>query len=174
GVGSVTAPIQAVVPNGVAPAQYDGTVGNLPADTPMQMVSATPFDSVALASGLTNGMAPESDAAFRARFPLYLAGLQKADEDAIESAIAGVQQGIKYIVVENKDYPGLGTDNGNFFVIVDDGSGDPPASLLTAVANAIDAVRGFTIRFQVEPPSILTAAINMTINVAPGFVPGVV
>jgi len=47
---------------------------------------------------------------------------------------------MQYTIQENV-VPGGGTQMGSFVVTVDDGSGDPPPSLLTTVATAVEAVR---------------------------------
>ena len=45
-----------------------------------------------------------------------------------------------YTLVENQTYAGA-TQYGYFYVVVDDGTGSPSSTLLSSVANAIDAVR---------------------------------
>lgn len=159
---SVTVPIQAVLAGAAN--------GNLLANTVTSFVSPIPgVDTCTNPSNITNGLDAESDAAYRARFPLYLAGLASADESAIESAIVNVQQGIFYELVENYDYPGSTPDNGNFFVIIDDGTGTPPDSLVTQVENAINAIKGFTIRFTVNKPTVVAPPIVLGIRVAAGY-----
>src|SRR5579884_561356 len=154
-----------------------GTVGNVAANTITSIVDGTisNIDSVTNVAAFTGGMAAENDDAFRQRFQLAIAALPSADETAIESAIANVQQGLFYLLVENKDYPGLGTDYGSFFVVIDDGSHNPPSSLLTAVYNAIYAVRAFTVRPQgVYGPTTVTVSLSGTITSAPGLNHGTV
>lgn len=159
---SVTVPIQALL----AGAEN----GNVLANTITSFVSPIPgVDTCTNPSNVTNGLDAETDQAFRARFVLYLSGLASADQAAIESAIANVQQNIFYELVANYDYPGETEDNGNFFVIIDDGTGSPPSSLITAVENAINAVRGFTIRFTVNGPSVVAPTIALSIRVASGY-----
>lgn len=163
GTSTITVPVMAVVA---------GTGGNVLANTIQSFVQGIPYvDYCTNGAQVTDGVAAESDPDFRARFPQYLASLATADEDAIVSAIQGVQQNIQYLLVANFDYPGTTADNGNFFAIIDDGSGSPPSSLLTAVNNAIDAVRGFTIRYQGSyAPTLVTPPIALNIRVAAGFV----
>lgn len=162
GTASVTVPIMAVVAG--------AATGNVLANTITSFVSPIPgVDSCTNPADVTNGEDAESDPAFRARFPVYLASLATANSDAIDNAIQNVQQGIQWIKVENKDYPGTVTDNGNFFVVVDDGSGEPPDSLITAVANAINPVRGFTIRYTVNKVTIEAVTAALAIRIASGF-----
>lgn len=129
----------------------------------------TNFDTVTNPAAFTNGLDAESDPAYKARFPLFLAGLASADDAAIRSAIAGVQQGLQYLLDENYDYPGETEDLGSFFALVDDGSHNPPSSLVTAVYDAINAVRGFCIRPQAYGVTALTVSLAGTIAAAPGY-----
>lgn len=159
--GSVSVTVQA---------QNAGTGGNVNAATINTLTSPiTGIDYVTNASAFTNGINAESDAAFRVRFQGYLGSLGQGTKTAIGNAIIAVQQGLTYSLTEQQDYNGT-TDYGYFYVVVDDGSGSPPGSLLTAVNAAIDLVRPCGIRFGVFGPSPLTAIISMTITTASGFV----
>lgn len=164
-VASITVPVQAVTA---------GTAGgNVQANTITSFVQPiVGFDTVTNAAAVTNALDVETDQAFRARFPLYLAGLQGADDAAIQSAIQGVQQGIYYAIIENYDWPGTTVDNGNFFVIIDDGTGSPPSTLLNAVTAAIAAVKAKGIRFQVYGPTVVTPSVVLNVRVATGYVAG--
>lgn len=158
------------------PAQADdsGLAGNLNSSTQLQMTAAVPgVDTVVWGSGFANGVDVETDANYRARFPMYLASLASADTAAIEDAIINVQQGLVYEIVENKDHPGLGTDNGSFFVVIDDGSGSPSDALLQRVGDAIMAVRACGVRCQgAYAPSLVTPPIVLNYRVATGFTSG--
>jgi uncharacterized phage protein gp47/JayE len=160
-VTSVNVPVQA---------QIAGAGGNVQASTitfittPIQGI-----DTVTNPSPITNGLDAESDPALRARFTLYLASLSKATKSAVGYAITSVQQGLTYTITENQDYGGA-TDDGLFFVVVDDGSGTPSSDLLTRVYSAIDAVRALTVRFAVFAPIVETANVGMTITSASGFI----
>lgn len=154
-----------------------GTAGNVGIGTITSVTDGTITNiaSITNTAALIAGFNVETDTAFLARFQLAIAGIASADEAAIESAIANVQQGITYELVPNSDYPGTNTDYGSFFVIVDDGSHSPPTSLLTAVFNAISVVRGFTIRLGgVYAPSIVTMNVVGAITSAAGFTHGTV
>jgi hypothetical protein len=105
----------------------------------------------------------ESDAAFRSRFVLYLATLAKATKAAILAAATGVQQGLSISLLENTTPAGT-TQPGSFTVVADDGSGDPPASLLSSIFSAVDAVRAFSIQPFVTAPSAVQAAIVLSIH----------
>lgn len=162
---SVTVPVQA---------QVAGAGGNVQANTITTIVNAIPgVDSVTNSATFTTGVNAESDTAYKARFPLFLAGLASADLAAIESAIANVQQGIRYLPIENVDWPGLGTDNGNFVIVADTGvAGSLPANVQTLLQNAINAARAFGIRFQVAATSAVTVNVVMSITTAAGYTHG--
>ena len=64
----------------------------------------------------------------------------RATPVAVGYAISSLQQGLRYTIAENVDTSGAAR-MGNFVVTVDDGSGNPPSSLLGTVAAAVDAVR---------------------------------
>jgi len=125
-------------------------------------------DTVTNPEAFDNGADEESDTALRARFPVYMASLSKATPAAIENAIKELELGLTNSFTENVNYAGL-AQPGYFFVVVDDGTGAPPSSLISTVYNAIEAVRGATINFGVFPPVIVTANIAMTITTATGY-----
>jgi uncharacterized phage protein gp47/JayE len=161
GIGSVTVPAQAVTP---------GSAGNVLANTITVITQAiTGVDTVTNATAFVDGVDPEADSALRARFVLYINSLSKAIESAIQFAVASVQQGIFLTLTENYAYNGS-YQPGYFYAVIDDGTGDPPTSLLNSVANAIEAVRGFTIQYGVFAPVVLTANVNMAIDAAAGYV----
>ncbi len=166
GVGSINIPAQDSV---------GGSAGNVQASTITVLLGAIPgVDNVTNAAPFTGGLDAEMDAAFRARFILYLQSLNTANLAAVEYAIASVQQGITYTVEQALSYPDLGSKPGYYFVVVDDGTGSPPASLITAVTSAISVVDGCGIQFSVFGPVIITANIAMSIKVASGYSASVV
>lgn len=121
------------------------------------------IDTVTNNSPFTNGIDAETDTAFRARFVSYISSLSKATKNAISAAIAGVQQGLTFTLTENYNYTGTLTP-GYFYIVVDDGSGTPPSTLLSSISNAIDAVRGCTINFGVFAPVLQTANVALTVT----------
>ncbi len=161
GVSSLTVPVAALAA---------GTGGNVVAGAISTISgSISGIDTVSNAAALTNGLAAETDAAFLARFALYIAGLSRGTLAAISGAIAGVQQGLVQQLQENADYTGA-TDYGYFYAVVDDGSGAPSAGLLAAVGSAVEATRGFGIRYGIFAPVVVTASVAMTIATASGYV----
>jgi len=125
-------------------------------------------DTATNAAAFTNGVNAESDAALRARFITYIASLSKATKLAIGNAITSLKQGVTYSLTENMTYAGV-TQNGYFFVVVDDGTGVPDSTFLSTVGNAVDAVRPLTSTFGVYAPVVVTANVAMTITTAAGY-----
>jgi uncharacterized phage protein gp47/JayE len=145
-----------------------GSTGNVQPGAVTVLSSAVAgVDTVTNNVALTGGMDAESDSAFRARFANYLASLARATNLAIGAAITGIQQGLSYAINENINQAG-GVQMGHFVVTVDDGSGDPPASLLTTVQQAVDAVRPVGSSFAVQGPVVEAANISMTLTTVTG------
>jgi len=160
GTASVIATVQA---------QTTGTGGNVQAGTVTVLATGiSGIDTVTNANPFTNALAAESDGALRTRFVSYISSLSKATKIALGNAISSVQQGLSYTLVEELDYPGTG-DIGFFYVVVDDGSGSPPTALLNSVAAAIELVRPLGIRYGVFGPTVVTAALAMTLTTASGY-----
>ena len=125
-------------------------------------------DTVTNASAFSNGADAESDAAYRARFPVYLASLSEGTVAAIRNAVLSLQQTVSYTLTENFNYAGA-SQPGYFYVVVDDGSGTPAGSFLTSVGLAIEAVRPITSTYGVFAPSLVTANVAMTLTTAAGY-----
>ena len=144
-----------------------GSGGNVQPNTITLIASAIPgIDTVTNPVAFVNGVDQESDAALRSRFILYIAGLSKGTPAAVAFAIATTQQGLNYAIIENSPAAG------EFLVVIDDGSGNPPIALLNAVFAAIDLVRPVATEFAVQPPVIFDVTITFTITVAPGVIKG--
>lgn len=159
-VGSlfVTATVQANIP---------GTGSNVVANVLTQFGTSLPgIASCTNPEPITNGVGAESDDAFRARFILYLATLAKATKSAILAAAQSVQQGLLIALLENQQPNGTPL-LGSFTVIVDDGSGSPPASLINSVFEAVDQVRAFSVEPFVVAPTQLFVSITLAINIGP-------
>jgi uncharacterized phage protein gp47/JayE len=111
---------------------------------------------------LTGGVDAESDAAFRARFQLYINSRSLATGSAVEFAIASLQQSLRYAVLENVDTQGHLLP-GNFCVVVDDGTGYPPASLISEASGAIEGVRPIGATYSVNAPVVVNVSVNMAV-----------
>lgn len=150
-------------------ASLAGSASNVIAGQLNQIASSIPgIDTVSNGSPIDNGVDAESDNAFLARFPLYLASLAEATETAIVNAAGSVQQGLQIVPLENINSSG-GAQLGAFTIVVDNGTGSPPSGLLSLIYSAVYAVRGFTIQPFVRAPSVVTAIISLAIRVASGF-----
>ena len=143
-----------------------GAAGNAVPGSITQIVSAIPgIDTVTNAAAFTGGADAEADTSFRARFVAYLASLARATKAAITYAVQSLQAGATLTLTENFAYSGS-AQPGYFYAVVDDGSGSPSGAFLTAAANAIEAVRPFTVSYGVFAPTVVTANVSMTITAA--------
>ncbi len=159
GTSSITVPVECTTA---------GTAGNVIAGAISLLGSAMPgIDTVNNSAAFVDASDGETDAQVKLRFALYIQGLSKATLTAIESAVADVQAGIAYEVLENVDEQGSFRP-GHFVCVVDDGSGTPPAALLSAVYAAVDAVRPICSTFSVQPPTLNAVNVALTITVSSG------
>jgi uncharacterized phage protein gp47/JayE len=147
-----------------------GAQGNIAAGTISLIASAiSGIDTVTNASGYTNGINAESDAALRARFANYINTRAQGTDAAVGYAVSSVQQNLVWAIAENQNANGT-TNAGNFVVTVDDGSGSPSSTLLAAVTAAVNLVRPVGTTYLVQGPAVTTANIAFTITVATGVV----
>lgn len=145
-------------------AQASGSAGNVRASSITMLASAVPgIDAVLNPTPFTNGLDAETDAAFRSRFQNFVQSRSRATPQAIAYAVASVQQGLRFVLQENTNPEGT-TIMGSFVVTVDDGSGNPSATLLAAVQAAIDAVRPVGSVFAVMPPIVIPTSIALSID----------
>lgn len=146
-----------------------GIIGNSNAATISVLTQGiSGVDTVTNPATFTNGVDPESDAALRIRFVAYIASLSKATKNAVGYAITSLQQNLSYTLTENLTYGGV-TQNGYFYVVVDDGTGSPTTTLLSTVGNAIDVVRPVTSTFGVFAPVVVSVSIVMVTTTATGY-----
>ena len=123
------------------------------------LFSAIPgVDSVTNNVPTTGGLDAESDLALRQRATLFFASLSRGTLMAVLAAATSVQQGLQIGVVENSPQAG------QFVVVADDGSGNPPASLLSAIYAAVDAIRPIGSVFTVIAPSTVSATISINLT----------
>ncbi len=142
-----------------------GLDGNVQSGVITTLGTAIPgIDTVFNANALAGGTAAETDAALRLRFTSYINTRSQATEQALAYAIASVQQGLTYSIQENVTADGTAVP-GHVHVIIDDGSGHPAASILAAVAAAIDPVRPVGTSISVAPPTLLSVTINVGLTV---------
>jgi uncharacterized phage protein gp47/JayE len=154
---SIALTVQAVTP---------GSAGNVQSGLISMLATAIPgIDAVTKQNQAQGGLDAEPDAALRARFTNFIDSRSRATPAAIAFTIDSLQQGLSHVVTENIN-PAGATVAGTFLVTVDDGSGYPPSALLSSVASAVDTVRPVGTQFFVLPPTVLTAAISLTITVS--------
>ena len=162
GVASVVVPILALTA---------GAVGNAAIGGINTLGQAIPgVDSVTNAALVVNGADAETDVALRARFVRYIASLSKATKSSVGYAVTSLETGVSYKLIENESYDGSAR-LGYFYVVVDDGSGEPSTPFLTSVYSAINAVRPVGVSFDVFAPAIVTANVVAQFYVSAGFDP---
>lgn len=159
-VASVTVPVLASNPSAAS---------NVQANTVSVIEDAIiGVDTVNNTSAFAGGTDGESDAQLRVRFRAYLASVARGTVSAIDFAISSVQLGINFANLENVDYS-LASDPGHLTIVVDDGTGFPPTSLLNSVYMAVDAYRAEGITFGVFAPMVETADVALTVGVVAGY-----
>jgi len=162
GTASLNVPVTALVA---------GAAGNAVANSITVLAQAVQYiDTVTNPSAFTSGADAETDPAFRTRFVAYIASLSRATKAAILSAVLSLKVGASASLVENADYNGT-YHPGFFYAVADDGSGTPGSTFLASAANAIDAVRPFTVGFAVFSPVVVTANVAMAAAIAAGYDP---
>lgn len=141
-----------------------GAGGNAAAGTVTLLSSSIPgIDTVTNAAGLVGGTEAETDAALRARFTAYIASLPRGVPQAIDYAVSQVQAGLTWAVLEQQRPDGTAAP-ATFTVIVDDGSGAPPADLIARVAAAVEQYRALGVSFAVVAPVLMPADVDMKIT----------
>ncbi len=155
---SVTAPVLAT---------GFGRDGNAAPGTVTLLATAMPgVDTCTNPAGFAGGQEGEGDAALRARFRRYIASLPSGVRAAIEYAALSVQPGLTVRVIEAQ-LPNGQPAPATFTLVVDDGTGAPPSSLLERVAAAVETQRALGITYYVAPPLRLAADVSMALTVTP-------
>jgi uncharacterized phage protein gp47/JayE len=157
-VTSCTATVEAIV---------ESSSGNAAAGA-INTLGFSGVDSVTNPLAFENGADAESDADYKARFPVYIAGLGKGTPDSIASAIQSLQQDIAFSIVENENFDGT-PNPGYIYVVADDGSGNPSSDFLARVFSVVDRVRAQGAVIGVFGPTLVQASVAMTLEVATGY-----
>jgi uncharacterized phage protein gp47/JayE len=146
-----------------------GSDGNVAADAIALFAAAIAgFDTVTNAAPFENGADAEFDAAYKARFPAYLASLSDGTPLAVETSVTNIEEDASCTIVENQTYGGT-QEYGYFYAIVNDGSGDPPSGFISSAANAIEATRPIGCVYGVFAPTIVEVAVALGITAASGY-----
>jgi uncharacterized phage protein gp47/JayE len=157
GAATVSAPVVAITA---------ASAGNVQAGTISLIAAAIPgVDTVNNTAPTAGGLDAEGDAALRARFSGYINSRSRATSQAVAYAIDSVQQGLQYTIQENVTQTGA-SQPGCFVVTVDNGTGTPPAALLSQVATAIEAVRPLGVLWTVVAPTVTTVSVSLSITTA--------
>jgi uncharacterized phage protein gp47/JayE len=160
GISSIDVPVLCV---------QTGAIGNVQAGAIDLLATSIPgVDSVINALPTVGGMDPESDAAFRSRFTLYINSRSLATDLAVQNELASLQQGLRYNILENQTFNGT-YQIGNFAIILDDGTGSPSPTLLSNAVTAVNTVRPIGSTYSVNPPVITSASINMAIETSDAY-----
>jgi hypothetical protein len=147
-----------------------GTVGNVQIGAISLMGSSTPgVDTVTNAAAFVNGVNAQSDAQARSLFPAFIASRAKATLAAIQYAISTTQQGLSSYISECVDEAGRFFP-GKVICTIDNGTGAPPQSLISAVYASVDAVRAAGVMIAVHAPTVLPIQVSLVITVGPGGV----
>lgn len=159
GTASITIPVEC---------QSTGTVGNADAgDICLLGTSISGIDTCTNEAAFVNGSDGETDAALKARFPLWLSAKATASTAAIENAIVGTQTNLTYSIMDGQA-PDQTYRAGYFTAVIDDGTGDASDALVSEVYAEIDAVRACGVGFATIRSAELLLTVSMTITVAAG------
>lgn len=160
GVLQLSVLVQAVVP---------GAIGNVAQGTITKIASSLPIGSISNPAAFINGVDQESDAAYKARFQLYINTRYASTTLAIANAIVATDPAVTYTIQENL----TGIDGtplpGHVQITVDDGTGFPPDLLITTLQSNIDQVRPASVSFFLEPADPITVSLQMNTTWNSGY-----
>lgn len=152
-----------------ASALIAGAAGNVRAGTLTVMTSpVTGLDQVTNVAAFVNGADQEQDTPLKRRFAAYILGLSRGDYYGLTSSILGVGVTVQWTLTEFYNFDGSGRP-GYFFVVADDGSGNPPAAFMQMVTDAAYAVRPLGIQCGVFRPTIIFANVAMQVPTLQGY-----
>lgn len=118
---------------------------------------------------IQNGLEAEADDALRARFRTFISNMSNATPDALSAAVAGVQSGLIYTILENVAQDGTTSLPGNFVVVVSDENGVLSTDLYNKVYAAVDRTRALTTTFNIKPPTLVIPTIAFVVTVTAGY-----
>lgn len=159
-VGSIIVPVQCVAA---------GKIGNIQSGALSSINSPiTGIDTVTNVAAFSNGADQESDSALKNRFAAYILGLARGDYYGLAASILGTAVNVQWTLTEGYNYDGS-YHPGYFFVVADDGSGNPSTAFLNIINAAAQAVRPLGNQCSVFPPVIMTANVSMQLTTALGY-----
>lgn len=143
-----------------------GNMMNVQASTLTLIASPLPgIDTVTNDAPLTGGADAESDSVFRNRFLEYINSRSLATVGAVRTAIAGIRQGLDFVVHEGIDADGQPAA-GHFVVTVDDGTGSPSTALMDEISAAVELVRPVGTSFSIVAPNVVNVDVSLHLTLA--------
>lgn len=113
-------------------------------------------------AAITNGLNPESDNAYRARFVLWLNSLSKGTAEAYQAAALSVASGYNFYIDESPIVGGV-PKSGQVNIVVNNPGQNVSSQTLSAIAAQISSVRALGVQTNVVAATPLTATINISI-----------
>lgn len=165
---SITVPVASVVP---------GAAGNqLSAGTPIDLVDSIPnVASAQVATGLSGGTDPESDAAYVQRMSLRLARVTSSlvlPDHFIAYCLEDVRVG-KATAIDLYEPGGTaGSDLGHITIVIYGHAAALSAEILEELRAGMHAISSSSHTVHAISPTITTQAISLTVHPMPGFTTG--
>lgn len=119
-------------------------------------------DTVENADAFVGGSDAETDEAMRVRWRRYVQGLREGTPAAVLAYVLALSPTVDAYLVENEELNGA-ERKGFFYVIADDGSGDPPPEFIATVSATVDAHRAAGIEGAAYAPEPVTITITGTV-----------
>lgn len=146
GVASITVPVRALTP---------GTPSNVLVGQIDTITSPIPgVDTVTNPSDFTNGRDQEGEASLRQRFRSFVQSLREATPSAVKHYVESLAPGVNVSLVEGEELDGT-PHRGFFYVVVDDGTGDPSDDLIFGAERAVTEHRAAGIEGAVYRPTVV-------------------
>lgn len=150
-VASVSVPVKALVA---------GAGANVVAGAINQITSAIPgVSGVTNPAAVRNGADAETTAQMNIRFRKWIRALREATPAALEERVEALQRGVVCKVKENVHIDST-VEKGWSTIIVDDGTGSPPTSLLTAATLAVDSAHAAGTSFGIYAPTVINIDVS--------------
>lgn len=136
-----------------------GAAANVQAGAIAVITSSIPgVDLVSNALAFTGGLDQEGSEAFKIRYRKAVRALREATPDALVGYVETLRAGVTATLVEYEDLDG--TPRTAFsYLVVDDGSGDPPAELVDGASAAVRQHRAAGTQVAVYPPEVVSVAV---------------
>lgn len=140
-----------------------GAAANVLAGTVTVITSPIPgIDTVTNEDDFVGGADQETTTAMRVRWRAYIQGLREGTPAAVLSYVLAISPTVDAVLVENEELNGA-PRKGFFYIIADDGSGDPPPEFITTVSAVVDAHRAAGIEGAAYAPDPVAITITGTV-----------